>query len=484
MTEYTFVVAAHRVSGIPRAYNLPTIDFEAGVDLDRWMVSDINEIKETLKNQYKTNKKELVQIGEKIGATFVRRDNLEKIAMAIAEKLVENLIQEPEPEVEADVFTRDSIDKDDFTEEQKKKFLVTAMQLVRGETPDFDLGGLSEADKVKVHEYSERMVSKSIREGMAELEGKGWTESHSNWWKMLVIANRNLKDPFCVGLMNELNEMRVNVGRLSLDELNAETSDKPYVPACRIKVPQNDMPAKHLVFHFDDNTTFQQLYDALMEKKGIEIGENSIALVLKHEETNSITVPWETLKSWSSRGHLPLKVDIQLIGGGKNVRKNLHIKTSKANSTKLMIGDKAKEIDKDALTNIPQINAIEPYLSSVMGDIEKIGGQKVIEGLIDKLSFEDIETVVTTFDSSGGIPEYRLSRVAHILLGSETKKIFQAQEAMKNISDFGSMLVQYAFQNAVVNDDGFGTRKFKRLLEEAKFKRIGAMAVQNMDTDL
>eukprot|EP00438_Fugacium_kawagutii_P019143 Skav215964 [mRNA] locus=scaffold4836:21208:22028:+ [translate_table: standard] len=250
--------------------------------------------------------------------------------------------------------------------------------------------------------------------------------------------------------------MRKDAAKLDKEELNANTADAPHV--CQIKVPQGDFLPKYLVFYFANDTTFQQLYQVLKEKKGMEIGENSTGLVLKHEESNSITVAWETLNSWSCHGRLSLKVDIQLMGGGKNVRKSIHIKTSKANSTKLMIGDKAKEIDKDALINIPQISSIEPYLSSLMNDIEKVGGQKVIEGLIDKLSFEDIE--------------------------EETKKIYEAQEAMKNLTDFGAMLVQYAFQNAVVKDDGFGTRKFKRLLEEAKFKRIGAMTVQNMDADL
>lgn len=74
-------------------------------------------------------------------------------------------------------------------------------------------------------------------------------------------------------------------------------------------------------YHFKIGDTFQNLFDIIKDKNGLEI-DDGCAFAMKHGETKSTAVPWETLSSWANAEMFPLAVSIQLMGGGKGIRKD------------------------------------------------------------------------------------------------------------------------------------------------------------------
>ena len=496
MTTTLFVASSRAGDDRPRAFTVPTHIVAQGGDIEAYQSTDRDEIALGLMTQTKDT---LLDLARQLEVNVRKKATKEVIAEALAIKLVENAIpNEPEPE---DVGNEDDIRTDHLdalSEEEKVKLLTRFFSV--GNPIDWSVFHDYETEerKIAIHHMFEQKAKEAMEEmfnadtasGSAE---EDWTPMHAKWLNFLLHVNANLETPFLVSKLGELQSRKVRVVKKKAEKnfvvIELNTKDTETAGLCTVKIPSAETEPIFMYFHFHMSHTFQNLFDVIKEKQKMEIGDDK-PFLMKHAETKSTAVSWETLSSWANvkdeQLHLDMVVSVQLMGGGKSIKKDKELKEldAKLRVGRTSITTKASEIDKATVVAVPCGSEVEAELGFLLTEIDQSKSSDVLQSLVNKLDYKTATTMMEILDATKGTGEYRLSKIAPLLLGENSRKVEETYQALGNVRDLGIKVVHHAFLKAIADTEGgFSIRHFRKMLEIRKYTSLGAEIVMT-DADL
>ena len=394
----------------------------------------------------------IIDCSQKAGLKVKAKTPKLELATQLADKLTEGLI----PDERND-------DQRQAEDEYDKKAALISMVLTRSIQGD---------DKASFTDFIKMNATTSTASDGKE----SWTKENQFALEVLQI------DEIQSHLLDEHLEIRQNLIEHKARIMPVDTDFETYLNDTTGKVILKVVFANafnYFIFGFKGDTKFGELFEAL-QSKGVDVGSppEQPAFVLKNKGGKSSAFAHEIISDWTSGGDADAMELVPLLhGGGKSVKK---IDKGKMIVLKTNVSPKASSIDKAPLSTLPIAQTLEQELSSLMSRVEQGGCVGIIDNLIANLSYDDTVKTLEELKNANGCADYRVSKISSLLLGQNVQQVAQLKSSLSNVLDLSEHVMQLAFYKAMEEDNTFSMRIFKKKLEEAKFKKLGALNASTM----
>jgi hypothetical protein len=166
------------------------------------------------------------------------------------------------------------------------------------------------------------------------------------------------------------------------------------------------------------------------------------------------------------------------------VRKKTKVSHSKAVDLKAATLKKAKEdVDRDVM-NTPCARVMDGKLADFFTSAEK-DWQTAFEKQVATLDMPALDNILKTIaGSSGGTTEFKLAHMSHDFFGKDMAEVIKLKKSFTAIVESAEGAMQWLYAHATSQNEKFNIGDLKKIVQKAKYRKEGAVAVPVPDADM